>query len=178
MALDTKLASLLEAVNHLMGVIDGKLRNKANKAEVHSKSYLENSANTLGANAATASKLRDARTITVAGDGEATGQFDGSENLTLTLAVPALASKAEKSETLTPEQIDQRIQTLIGSAPETLDTLAELAEALNNDPDFAGTIAEQLGNKVKKTQLEDYFAQLTDAFNQGADAISAATTQE
>ena len=55
-----------------------------------------------------------------------------------------LLLKADKSNTYTKEETDQRIQNIIGSAPEALDTLAEIAEALNNDPDFAATITNLL----------------------------------
>lgn len=85
-----------------------------------------------------------------------------------------LALKANKAETLTPEQVEARIQAIVGSAPDALDTLVELAEALNNDPDFASTVTTQLAAKATKAELENALAQLTDAFNQGADTISAA----
>lgn len=39
------------------------------------------------------------------------------------------------------------VQTAIGAAPEALDTLAEIAEALNNDPDFAATMTTALAGK-------------------------------
>ncbi|EHJ6419242.1 prophage tail fiber N-terminal domain-containing protein [Salmonella enterica subsp. enterica serovar Chester] len=39
------------------------------------------------------------------------------------------------------------IAALVGSSPETLDTLNELAEALGNDPNFATTIANALAGK-------------------------------
>lgn len=38
---------------------------------------------------------------------------------------------------------------LTGAAPEALDTLAELAEALNNNPSFAAEVATQIGNRVR-----------------------------
>lgn len=46
--------------------------------------------------------------------------------------------------------VDEQIAKLVNSAPETLDTLYELAQALNNDPNFATTIANQIGKKVDK----------------------------
>ena len=39
---------------------------------------------------------------------------------------------------------------LIGAAPAALDTLAEIADALNNDADLAGTLTTQISNKVPK----------------------------
>jgi hypothetical protein len=44
--------------------------------------------------------------------------------------------------------VDQAIAQLVGSAPETLDTLNELAAALDEDPNFATTITTALGEKA------------------------------
>ena len=46
--------------------------------------------------------------------------------------------------------VDNRVAGIVNSAPETLDTLNELAQALGNDPNFATTIANQIGTKVDK----------------------------
>lgn len=46
--------------------------------------------------------------------------------------------------------VENKVAELVGSAPETLDTLNELAAALGDDPNFATTVATQLGNKVDK----------------------------
>ena len=56
---------------------------------------------------------------------------------------------------------DKKVAGLVNSAPETLDTLNELAEALNNDPNFAATVSAQIGQKVDKAEgkglsTEDY----------------------
>ena len=45
---------------------------------------------------------------------------------------------------------DTAIAGLAGTAPETLDTLQELAAALGNDPNFATTVLNQIGQKVDK----------------------------
>lgn len=45
--------------------------------------------------------------------------------------------------------ISAAISGLIDGAGATLDTLNELAAALNNDPSFATTIATQIGNRVR-----------------------------
>lgn len=57
---------------------------------------------------------------------------------------------ADVANTPTTETVDQRIKTLIGAAPEALDTLVEIASALDNDPNFAATITNALSNKVDK----------------------------
>lgn len=51
----------------------------------------------------------------------------------------------------TAQQVQQSISNVIGSAPDALDTLYELAEALDNDPNFATTITNQIGQKADKT---------------------------
>lgn len=45
---------------------------------------------------------------------------------------------------------DEKVAGIVNSAPETLDTLYELAAALGNDENFATTVATQIGNKVDK----------------------------
>lgn len=72
-----------------------------------------------------------------------------------------LLKKADKNKTYTKTEADTRIQGLIGAAPEALDTLQEIAEALNNDPDFAATMTNELSTKVdkvagKQLSTEDY----------------------
>ncbi len=56
---------------------------------------------------------------------------------------------------------DQKIAEVVGGSPEALDTLQELAGALGDDPNFAATVAGQIGKKVDKVEgkglsTEDY----------------------
>lgn len=50
----------------------------------------------------------------------------------------------------TESYVNNKISDLVNSSPETLDTLKELADALGNDPNFATTVSNQIGNKVDK----------------------------
>lgn len=64
----------------------------------------------------------------------------------------------------TKEYVTQKISELVNSAPGTLDTLNEIAAALNNDSNFATTIITQLGTKVDKVEgkqlsTEDFTAE-------------------
>lgn len=56
-----------------------------------------------------------------------------------------------QSRFATPAQIDQAIIDLVGGAPGALNTLIELAAALNNDNNFATTITNELTTKVDTT---------------------------
>ena len=65
----------------------------------------------------------------------------------------------------TKEYVTQKISEIVNSAPEALDTLKELAAALNNDSNFATTMITQLGTKVDKVKgkqlsTEDFTAAL------------------
>lgn len=52
----------------------------------------------------------------------------------------------------TETYVNTQVSGLVDSAPETLNTLNELAAALGDDPNFATTIATQIGSKV--TQVD------------------------
>ena len=60
----------------------------------------------------------------------------------------------------TKEYVTQKISELVNSAPGTLDTLKELAAALNNDSNFATTIITQLGTKVDKVKVSNYLLKI------------------
>lgn len=53
----------------------------------------------------------------------------------------------------TTSYVDSKVANLVNSAPETLDTLNELANALGNDPNFATTIASQIGSKANSSDV-------------------------
>ena len=50
----------------------------------------------------------------------------------------------------TETYVNRKVSDLVNSSPEALDTLKELADALGNDPNFATTVSNQIGNKVDK----------------------------
>ena len=52
------------------------------------------------------------------------------------------------------EQVEAAIQKIIGSAPEVLDTLGEIAKALGDDPNFATTITQKLTELTTKLETE------------------------
>lgn len=53
----------------------------------------------------------------------------------------------------TSSQVEAKIKTVVGAAPEALDTLKELADALGNDANFASTITTELAKKVNTADL-------------------------
>lgn len=72
--------------------------------------------------------------------------FSGSYNdLTDKPNIPSVAGLATES------YVNTKVAGIVDSAPETLDTLKELSEALGNDPNFATTVANQIGTKADKS---------------------------
>lgn len=61
-----------------------------------------------------------------------------------------------ESEKVDENTVDAKIAALVDSAPSTLDTLNELAAALGDDPNFATTVATNIGKKADQTELANY----------------------
>lgn len=54
---------------------------------------------------------------------------------------------------LTEQEVRAIVAEVVDTAPEALDTLKELATALNNDPDYATTVTTALAGKLDKTDI-------------------------
>lgn len=72
--------------------------------------------------------------------------------LTGTPTAPTPANSDNSKKLATTEFVAKALAALAGSAPETLDTLKELADALGNDPNFATTVLNKLAEKLAKDQ--------------------------
>ena len=84
------------------------------------------------------------------------GQFvrlgEGGYWVAETVNIPSIEGLA------TETYVNEAVAAMVDSAPETLNTLNELAAALGDDPNFATTIATQIGNlesKVGDTSVSD-----------------------
>ena len=152
------------------------------------------------ANAISASKLKTARTISLTGDASGSVSFDGSADVSLNVSVKddshnhiisnidGLQSILDSKETPSGAQAkanqalndaksytDNKMAELVSSAPETLDTLNELAEALGKDPNFATTITTELGKKASKTDLDSHKNNKSNPHNVTVSQIGAET---
>lgn len=70
-----------------------------------------------------------------------------SPAFTGTPTTPTPPDDAKGLQTANAEFVRKLIAALVGSAPEVLDTLKELADALGSDPDFATTITNMIAGK-------------------------------
>ncbi|ELX7527399.1 hypothetical protein SKP09_004532 [Vibrio parahaemolyticus] len=149
----TPIEIMISKLSELLGVIDGKLRNKLDKSG-GTVDHLTVT-NRLTATADHAKALKIARLIALTG--HATGQvsFDGSDDVTINVTISELANKADKSVTYTKAEVDQLFQNLIGLAPEELDTIYELAQALKDNQDSIGVILTELAKKANTADVYD-----------------------
>ena len=74
-------------------------------------------------------------------------------NESLDATAIAVGLKADKLTTYTKTESDALITNLVNSAPATLDTLKEIADALGNDADLAGNLTTAIGTKATKTDM-------------------------
>jgi hypothetical protein len=68
-----------------------------------------------------------------------------------------------KAESDAKAYADQKIADLVASAPAVLDTLKELADAINGDENFASTVAGQIGAVQAEVDAEESRAQAAEA---------------
>lgn len=94
-------------------------------------------------------KADDIRTIMGGGLAAGGGDLTADRTITVTEATREQALEGLSGDVvLTPRRAKAMIDALINGAPGALDTLQEIAEALGNDPNFAGTMINQLALKA------------------------------
>lgn len=74
------------------------------------------------------------------------------------------ANEGNSSNTIaSTEFVAKSLAKMVDSAPESLNTLNELAKALGNDPNFSATVLNELGKKMNSAEAESTFAKKEDA---------------
>ena len=119
----------------------GKAKIEADRAQAHSKKAEE-------AKTQAASKAQEART---AAD-------EAKEALKTAMGGVDLTEYAKKESLVglaSTEYVDGRIKHVVGTAPEALDTLGEIAAALTTNKDKIGTIITEISTKADKGTVEN-----------------------
>ena len=114
--------------------------------------------------------ISDAKDLQTASDAKAIQ----STTYRKTEADDLLSVKADKTTTYTKGDVDQKISNLIASAPDALNTLNELAQALANDPSYATTVVNQLAQKADKSTT-DTKTDVDNALNAKANQLTTYT---
>ena len=95
--------------------------------------------------------------------GDSDFELAASKNITIELIttnyiedkrLSSIANKADKS------YVDTKIADLVNSAPETLDTLNEIAIAIKNNEDVVGALNEAIGSKANQTYVDEQLSDL------------------
>ena len=74
------------------------------------------------------------------------------------------ANEGNSSNTIaSTEFVAKSLAKMVDSAPESLNTLNELAKALGNDPNFATTVLNELAKKMNSVEAESTFAKKEEA---------------
>lgn len=73
-----------------------------------------------------------------------------SPALTGNPTAPTQDASDDSTKIATTAFVKDVVEAIIGAAPEALDTLKEIADALGEDPNFAGTVTTELGKKLAK----------------------------
>ena len=79
--------------------------------------------------------------------------INGSLNMdaATTATITGLSTPVNASDAASKSYVDSEISALVSSAPALLNTLGELADALNDDADFANTMTSVLATKLTLT---------------------------
>ena len=83
-----------------------------------------------------------------------------------TATITNLSTPINDGDAATKGYVDSEIAGLVDSAPGTLDTLNELAAALDDDPNFAASVASSIGTKLALTG-----GSVTGVINMGGNTI-------
>ena len=104
--------------------------------------------NELGGLSVTTAKIADAAVTS--------GKLATSLDLTGTPTAPTAASTTNTTQIATTEFVQTKINSLIGGAPDLLNTLEELAAALNDEENFASELSSTLALKASLVNLSDH----------------------
>lgn len=170
-AVETALSTHSVDSTNVHGIADTSLletqsgaQSKADAAETSATAY----ADSLAPNYDPAGSASSAQTAAQAyTDTEIDGHNADTTNVHGIANTADLATKlyadtaASTAQTAAQAYADQVAADLVNSAPETLDTLNELAAALGDDPNFATTVATQIGTKADSTDLTSHTSATT-----------------
>lgn len=100
-------------------------------------------------------------------NGEAWDDSVSTSSLTVSgeTSVPTPSTENNSKTIANTEFVHGVVSNLVNGAPDALDTLQELARALGNDPNFATTVLNRIGEKESKTDAQIEHEKLQNAID-------------
>ena len=141
-------------------IIEHSIDDLKDKVESYHTSETESIAQEKAAREAADAALEDKKVDKVSGMGLSHNDYTDADKLKLdgiqdgANLVTKVSELQNDSGFVTEADVNQAINDLIGAAPEALDTLKELADALGDDPDFAGTITRKITALTEQLNAE------------------------
>ena len=141
-------------------IIEHSIDDLNDKVEGYHTSETESIAQEKAAREAADAALEDKKVDKVSGMGLSHNDYTNADKLKLdgiqdgANLVTKVSELQNDSGFVTEADVNQAINDLIGAAPEALDTLKELADALGDDPDFAGTITRKITALTEQLNAE------------------------
>lgn len=141
-------------------IIEHSIDDLNDKVEGYHTSETESIAQEKAAREAADAALEDKKVDKVSGMGLSHNDYTDADKLKLdgiqdgANLVTKVSELQNDSGFVTEADVNQAINDLIGAAPEALDTLKELADALGDDPDFAGTITRKITALTEQLNAE------------------------
>jgi len=83
----------------------------------------------------------------------------------------AIEALQQASNGITEEQVNAKIQAVIGAAPEALDTLKEIADKLADNDDVVASITNQIAGKADAADFEEFVEEVNNANETTAEAL-------
>ena len=141
-------------------IIQHSIEDLQDKVDANHTSETESIAQEKAAREAADAALEDKKVDKIHGMGLSHNDYTDAEKNKLA-GIQEGANKVTKVSELdndsgfaTEADVNDAIEKLIGAAPEALDTLKELAAALGDDPDFAGTITRKITALTEQLNAE------------------------
>ncbi|EMA4786104.1 tail fiber protein, partial [Shigella sonnei] len=139
-----------------------KSKYTANDATTSQKGLVQLSSDTNNASESLAATTKAVKSVKDLADRKAA---INSPAFTGTPTAPTATQGTNNTQIATTAYVREAISGLVGSSPEALDTLNELARALGDDPDFATTMTNKLATKQPLDATLTALAGLTTAAN-------------
>ena len=150
-------------------IIEHSIDDLNDKVESYHTSETESIAQEKAAREADVAALEDKKVDKIPGMGLSHNDYTDAEKNKLAgiqdgaNRVTKISELQNDSGFVTEADVNQAINDLIGAAPEALDTLKELADALGDDPDFAGTITRKITALTEQLNAEKVAREAADS---------------